>query len=93
MGIVFGSTGTAEPSFNLLAPALGGNANMQIRAYQAYCTASVKMKSDGTSSAFRELASYIGVTGPPANRGIKRVFFSFFLNCFRFFWFFFNFFT
>jgi len=70
MGIVFGRTGVAEPPFQLLA----SSATYEIRSYERYFIASVKMtqaesvnRSGGQS--FPILARYIGVFGTPENVG------------------------
>lgn len=62
MGIVFGMTGTAEPSYQLLKT-IG---TYELRYYQPYFIAEVPMTSND-GQAFNVLAKYIGVFGTPAN--------------------------
>ena len=62
MGIVFGHTGTKEPSFALLLKKNG----YEVRKYQSYVIA--ETPADGSDNeAFRALAKYIGVFGNPEN--------------------------
>ena len=61
MGIVFGITGTKEPTFNILSNSNG----YQIRSYQKYFIAEVNSSND--DNGFRILAKYIGVFGKPEN--------------------------
>ena len=64
MGIVFGKTGSAEPTFTLLKATNG----YEIRSYPHLFTASVKMPENAPNNAFNLLAKYIGVFGEPENR-------------------------
>jgi hypothetical protein len=69
MGIVFGSTGTKEPTFRLLSTI--GSA--EIRHYRPYVVAEV-MNLQGESNNnnnFGVLARYIGVFGKPENQRVK----------------------
>lgn len=66
MGIVFGSTGSKEPSFTIDRK----TADYEIRKYPKYIVADYPMESSNkpdANSGFRELAKYIGVFGDPAN--------------------------
>lgn len=70
MGMVFGSNGgVAEPSFAMLSRLGAANSGMEVRYYQAFCTASVPydMARKRQDNGFRTLAKYIGVIGDPAN--------------------------
>lgn len=62
MGIVFGRTGTKEPTFKLLR-----SAPYEIRVYPPYFVAEVQASEDSVNDSFRELAKYIGVFGEPEN--------------------------
>lgn len=64
MGIVFGVTGTKEPSFKLLK-----SGSYCVREYEPFYVAEVlKTKAkDRDGAAFRQLAAYIGVFGEPQN--------------------------
>ena len=68
MGIVFGKTGSAEPSFSLLASSAKG---YEVRSYPTLFTAAVAMEDAGDNNAFSILAKYIGVFGQPENRQVK----------------------
>ncbi|GMH87313.1 hypothetical protein TrVE_jg2233 [Triparma verrucosa] len=61
MGIVFGKTGVAEPTFEVLASCT----SYEIRRYSPRFGITTTCASDNTG--FRSLAGYIGVTGPPQN--------------------------
>ena len=66
MGIVFGRTGTAEPTFTLLKQFNG----FSVRQMPGYSIAEVKMASlEDKNAGFRVLAKYIGVFGNPENVG------------------------
>ena len=64
MGIVFGMTGTKEPSYSLLTKAASG---YEVRQYQKYFIAEVPHSKNGNGDDFRVLAKYIGVFGTPEN--------------------------
>lgn len=64
MGIVFGRTGTKEPTYSLLTTATAG---YEVRQYQKYFIAEVPHSKDGNGDDFRTLAKYIGVFGTPEN--------------------------
>lgn len=68
MGIIFGKTGTQEPSFVLLSQ-LSKTANYQVRAYEPYLIAEVEKLPGKEGDGFRTLAKYIGVFGKPENEG------------------------
>ena len=63
MGIVFGMTGTAEPSYQVVSAGLLGQVG-ELRYYTPFVVAEVPGR-DG----FGVLAKYIGVFGEPANEG------------------------
>ena len=62
MGIVFGVTGTKEPTYTIISNAEG----YQLRAYQSYFIAEVP-SAQQNGDDFRTLAKYIGVFGTPEN--------------------------
>ena len=66
MGIVFGMTGSAEPSFSVVPSGLGGAG--ELRMYQPFIVAEV-LKPRGSDEGFSTLARYIGVFGDPQNEG------------------------
>ena len=68
MGIVFGMTGTKEPTYQLLTKATSG---YEVRQYQKYFIAEVPHSKDGKGDDFRTLARYIGVFGTPENEPKK----------------------
>jgi len=65
MGIVFGITGTQEPSYSMWHTASGSP--FEIRQYQPYLIAEVWSNEESKDQAFGILAKYIGVFGNPAN--------------------------
>ena len=68
MGIVFGMTGTKEPTYSLLMKASAG---YEVRQYQKYFLAEVPHSKNGNGDDFRALAKYIGVFGTPENEPKK----------------------
>lgn len=76
MGIVFGKTGVAEPSYKVLATIDKGSIPYEIRQYGQRFVAETHYKGDGrdsTSSPFRLLAQYIGVFGDAQNEGQQKL--------------------
>mmetsp|Transcript_25673 Transcript_25673/g.24531 ORF Transcript_25673/g.24531 Transcript_25673/m.24531 type:complete len:223 (-) Transcript_25673:317-985(-) len=70
MGIIFGKTGTQEPSFILLSKlAKTPSYNYQVRSYEPYLIAEVEKLPGKEGDGFRTLAKYIGVFGKPENEG------------------------
>jgi len=65
MGIVFGMTGTAEPSYVVLRSAVAAS-GFEVRRYQSMVIAEIVNSDD---SGFSILARYIGVFGTPENDG------------------------
>jgi len=67
MGIVFGMTGTAEPSYVVLRSAVAAT-GFEVRSYQSFVIAEIATKR-GEDNGFSVLAKYIGVFGNPENEG------------------------
>lgn len=74
MGIVFGITGSKEPTFQLLK-----SGKYEIRKYNPYFIAEVS--GDNSNEEFQILAKYIGVWGNPENMLSKYILFSNCLTC------------
>lgn len=74
MGIVFGKTGVAEPVFEtLLSRTNNCTVPYEFRRYGQRFAIETLYEKDDTSSAFRSLAGYIGVGGPPQNEGSQPI--------------------
>jgi len=76
MGIVFGKTGVAEPSYKVLATIDKGSIPYEIRQYGQRFVAETYYTGDGrdsTNSPFRLLAKYIGVFGDAQNEGSQKL--------------------
>jgi len=72
MGMIFGKTGVAEPSFEILLTRASSSCPFpyEIRRYgQRFAIETEYKTSDGTGDAFMRLAGYIGVTSAPQNTG------------------------
>ena len=81
MGIVFGITGSKEPTFQLLK-----SGKYEIRKYNPYFIAEVSC--DNSNEEFQILAKYIGVWGNPENMLSKYILFSNCLTCLLYIFFF-----
>lgn len=71
MGIVFGKTGVAEPSFQVLLSRSTTPIAWEVRQYAKRFAIETECKRDG--DGFRALAGYIGVGGTPQNEGAVSV--------------------
>jgi len=73
MGIVFGKTGVAEPVFETLLSRNNCTVPYEFRRYGQRFAIETLYENEDTSSAFRSLAGYIGVGGPPQNEGSQPI--------------------
>lgn len=73
MGSVFGKESVAEPPFTVLLERTSAPTTYQLRQYGTRMAAETRMDGDNRNSAFRALATYIGVFGKPMNEGAKAI--------------------
>mmetsp|Transcript_62509 Transcript_62509/g.184891 ORF Transcript_62509/g.184891 Transcript_62509/m.184891 type:complete len:225 (-) Transcript_62509:8-682(-) len=69
MGIVFGRTGVAEPAYNVILSRTRAKVPYELRRYGQRFAIEAPYGGEDINSAFRLLAGYIGVGGPPQNAG------------------------
>jgi hypothetical protein len=67
MGMVLGKTGVAEPIYESLLYRSSVKTPYEIRQYATRYAIETDYSGDDTGNAFRLLAGYIGVGGPPQN--------------------------
>lgn len=75
MGMVFGKTGVAEPTYEVLLSRLSGpTVPYELRQYgQRFAIETDSGGLDDTRGSFMRLAGYIGVGGPPQNDGGQKI--------------------
>jgi len=75
MGIVFGRTGVAEPTYDVLLSRLTGKAlPYELRGYgHRYAIETDYAGKEDQRGSFMRLAGYIGVGGPPQNDGGEKI--------------------